>query len=232
MKGFPVSGRAFLTVVVSCAALAFPPAAQASGFDALRDHDAAAETAAPADAAFAEACRKSARERLDPQRIGFDRPAHSARDGRRIVRMDLLVPGQRRDPERVFRAVCVRESAGQAVDAMIFDAPADGVGPRVVAIPGPTPDMRPRPPAPADPQPLLPYAVYGPGYAVYGLPGLAVPDDRIRHRRHGDFGKRSRSSITGSGGSTFRFAAPKPKSGSTRFGSRATTRMGTGAFIR
>jgi hypothetical protein len=231
MKEFPVSGRALLVAAASAAVLAFPAAAQASGFDALRDHYPAAETAAPADAAFAEACRKSAVARLDPQRIGFDRPAHSARDGLRIVRIDLFVPGQRRDPDRVFRAVCVRESAGQAVDAMIFDGPADGVGPRVVAIPGPTPDMRPRPPA-ADPVPSQPYAVYGPGYAVYGLPGFFVPDDRIRHRRHGDFGKRSRSTITGSNGSTFRFAAPKPKSGSTRFGSRATTRMGTGAFIR
>ncbi len=247
MQPFPVCHRRILTAAAACAAFAFSSMAQASGLDALRDHDPASETTGPADAGFAASCRASARERLGGERFEFDRPAFAVRDGRQIVRMDLLTPGQRRNPDQILRAVCVREVAGQPVGAMVFDGPADGIGPRVVAIPGPTPEMRPRR---IEPERLPigppPGVVYLPGYGGYGLPGLAIPDTPFWFRRdrafadkrfdsafpNRRFDKRSKPVIDGSRGATLRFAAPKAKSNTTRFGSPATTRMGTGAFIR
>lgn len=231
MHGFPVASRLTLAVATGCSALALSLAVQASGLDTLRDHDPALETVGPADAGFATSCRASARERLGGERLEFDRPAFAVRDGRQIVRMDLLGPGQRRDPDRLFRAVCVRE-AGQPVDAMIFDGPTNGIGPRVVAIPGPTPDMRPRQPEPRAAMLQGPDgAIYPQGYGnYYWLPGLAVPGQPFRDRRFHD--RRLKPTIQGSQGQPFSFAAPKPKTQSMRFGSPATTRMGTGAFIR
>jgi hypothetical protein len=46
------------------------------------------------------------------------------------------------------------------------------------------------------------------------------------------FDKRPRAVIETQRGSSARFVAPRAKSSTMRFGSPATTRMGTGAFIR
>ena len=240
MPRLPAAHRPILTLAATCAAATIAFTAQASGLDAFRDPDPATETAGPADAAFAEACRASARARLGGGRIEFDRPGYAARGGRQIVRMDLLGPGQRRNPDQILRAVCVREAAGLPADAMIFDGPADGIGPRVVAIPGPTPEMRPRRPDPSTA--LAAQGPTGPGGPVYfqgygyddtwWLPGIAVPDRSFRDHRGDRRDRRSKSVIDTSRGSVNKFIAPTRKSQSTRFGSKATTRMGTGVFIR
>jgi hypothetical protein len=241
MPRLPAVRRPILTLAATCAAATLAFAAQASGLDAFRDPDPATETAGPADAAFAESCRASARARLGGGQFEFDRPGYAAQGGRQIVRMDLLGPGQRRNPDQILRAVCVREVAGQPVEAMIFDGPADGIGPRVVAIPGPTPEMRPRRPDPAAvaaAAPTAPGAVIFPDYNYSWLPGIAVPPDR--HFRDRDGRDRRLKPALGSPldpplprGQPQFVAPPKAKSQKAmRFGSPAATRMGTGAFIR
>jgi hypothetical protein len=237
MPSLPATKTCLVAIAAGCATLAASLPAQASALDALRDHQPGLETAGPADAGFATACRASARERLGREQLTFDRPTFTVLDGRQIVRMDLSEPGERRDPDRIFRAVCVRDAANQAVDAMVFDAPADGVGPRVVALAGPTPEMRPRKPPP-EVQPSSNVVVIPSQDGGYGYPGLWVPgsswDDRRGwgDRRGDNFDRRSRKVLETSRGNGARFIAPRSKSNSMRFGSRATTRMGTGGFVR
>ena len=74
-------------------------------------------------------------------------------------------------------------------------------------------------------------AIYLQGYGdYYWLPGLAVPASPSG-TTGSTIGAGNRPS-RGRKEQPFSFAAPRPKSQSMRFGSPATTRMGTGAFIR
>lgn len=127
----PLAG--FLGII----AISFPlsPAVAARSLEALQSPDPAREVAARADAGFAASCRVAARELLGQGSFTFGRPAYTSRGGEAIIRMDVGVPGLAQDG--LFRAVCVRNRQGGTVEAAIFDAPADDVGPRVISLAGP-----------------------------------------------------------------------------------------------
>jgi hypothetical protein len=195
MFGLP-SGRRGLAAWTILFAASIPPAAAESRlFGALAVPDPARETAAPADAGLTAACQAGARERLGQERLEFARASHTARDGTRIARMDVTAAGQS------FRAVCTRDGAG-AVETVVFAAPLDEVGPRVVVLGGTGMPARSddgyrfvaRDPARATGDDMV-------GYGGSYLPGLWVPDDergfRSRGFRDGDshvFVKRRSSS--------------------------------------
>jgi hypothetical protein len=164
----------FLGVVTISLLGAAPLAARS--LDALQSPDPARETAAPADAGFAASCRAASRELLGKGSFNFERPAYASRDGQGIVRMDVTVPGLARDGTGLFRAVCVRDPRTGGVEAAIFDAPADDIGPRVIALRGPEGGAAPAPGHVIAFNPSGPAA--DPGYGgFYGgtFPALAVP---------------------------------------------------------
>ena len=256
MQNGSVTKVFFFAVAAGCLTIVGSSAAAARGLDTWRDPDPGIETAGQTDARFAAACRASAQERLGPQKVEFDRPSYAIRDRRQIVRIDLVPSGERRDPDRVFRAVCVRDASNQPVDAMVFDGPADNIGPRVVMLPGPTPEMRPRPAPQGNDPGGSSLFFHTPGYEgddSYWLPGLGFPTASGRLWRHRHFADRTFSDrafvdkifrdrgfvkkqrdgvLEKSRGPIIGFSAPRAKSSGLRLGSPATTRMGTGVFIR
>lgn len=175
--------RGVATLAAGLALAVLSAAAEARVLAELQSHDPATETAAPADPRAAAACRTAAAALLGGGPYGFGTPHYASRDGRAVIRMDVSAAGIPRDPQRVWRAVCVRDPATGEYDAAIFDAPADEIGPRVVILPGPTPEMRPRVAAPEDRFVLrdpagaaLDSEYFGQGYVGgFGFPGLAVP---------------------------------------------------------
>lgn len=167
-----------------------PALAGSRVFDGLATPDPDHEMAAPADSRFAAACQTATRERLGRDRLDFGRASHASRDSARVVRIDLTAGGQ------AFRAVCTRDAAG-SVEAVVFAAPVDTIGPRVIVLGGPTPAMQPRRDDPgyrivardpAQPDGYIPY----PGYYGADLPGLWFDGDRFRRRID-----RDREAVTG-----------------------------------
>ena len=161
----PLAG--FLGIIA--VSLPLSPAVAARSLEALQSPDPARETAARADAGFAASCRAAARELLGKGSFTFGRPAYTSRGGEAIVRMDVGVPGLAQDG--LFRAVCVRGRQGGTVEAAIFDAPANDIGPRVIALAGPTGGGPPAAPDyvigynPSEPSGDVAYGgVYGGGY--------------------------------------------------------------------
>ncbi|HEX2114450.1 MAG TPA: hypothetical protein VHM01_08605 [Alphaproteobacteria bacterium] len=176
MLGLPFGRRGFAVWTVLFA-LAPPAAADPRPFGALAVQDPASEAAAPADATLTAACQAAVRERFGQERLDFGRPGHTARDSTRIVRMDLTAAGQ------PFRAICTRDGTAGAVEAVVFAAPVDEIGPRVVVLGGPTPEMRPRSDDPGhrlvvrDPSAVPGDDILYQGYGGAYLPGLWVPFD-------------------------------------------------------
>jgi hypothetical protein len=183
-----------------------PAAAGSRLFEALATPDPDRETAAPADSRLTAACQTAARERLGRDRLSFSRSSHTSRDGVPVVRIDLTAGGE------AFRAVCTRDAAG-SVAAVVFAGPVNEIGPRVIVLGGPTPEMRPRSSDPGyrivarDPAQPDGYNPYYPGYYGADLPGLWFDGDRFP--RHAD---RGRDAVTG---------GPATRFGEARRGSSA-----------
>lgn len=169
----PPNGRGFAAWIVLLATSIAPAAAASRPSDGFAVQGPS-ETAAPADSTLATACQTGARERFEGERPAFGRASHTVLGDTRIVRMDLSVAGE------PFRAVCTREGAGGAVETVVFAAPADESGPRVIVLGGPPPGTRPRA---ATPAPVSPAAIAQPsgdvvyqGYDSGYLPGLWAPE--------------------------------------------------------
>ena len=223
---------------VASVAFAASSTLAARSLEALQTPDPARETAAQANVGFAASCRAAARELLGQGSFTFERPSYAMRDGEAIVRMDVTVPGLGGDG--MFRAVCVRDARTGAVDAAIFDAPADGIGPRVISL-GPPPQAAAsgEPAASAarkaspdsviaynysGPDPGLAYGGYDPSYWGSFLPfdGRDFRRHRPHHRDALDLRQRSDRLP--------RFVAPRHHG--TGFRSQGGTRLGVGGFIR
>jgi hypothetical protein len=191
------------------------------------------EAAAAADVGFAASCRAAARELLGQGSFNFERPSYASRDGEAIVRMDVSVPGLGRDG--LFRAVCVRDRRTGAVDAAIFDAPAEAVGPRVISLGGDGPPGG----AKSSGDSVISFNYNGGIYddLYYGgfYPGFwgsAFPFDGRGFDRRGfrDHRRHHRDALDLRGRSTAgaRFFPSKPRSS----GFTGSFRLGTGGFIR
>jgi hypothetical protein len=193
----PPGHRVFAALAVLLAAATPAAAAESRVFDTLAIPAPDIETAAPADSRLTTACQTAARSYLGENQLNLGRPSHTRRAGLHIVRIDLTASGAS------FRAVCTRDEGG-AVETVVFAAPLDETGPRVLILGGPTPEMRPRSydPGyrivardPGEPELYQPYASdYG-----WDLPGLWY-DDRHVHRR----AFRHRDAIAGGNPSSIR----------------------------
>ncbi len=217
--------------------------AMARSLEALQSPDPARETAAPADPGFAASCRTAARKLLGEGSFRFGPPAYASRNGESVVRMEISVPGVAR--RGLFRAACVRNRQTRTVEAAVFDAPADDVGPRVIALAGPEGGGAPAP----DYVIGFNYSGLAPGLAYrdpYGYPGLAAPlcpacapfaapDPAAPTplpgavtflRRQSGITLRTQPGVALRGGPT----TPAPAAPSTSFG--GVVRMGMGGFVR
>jgi hypothetical protein len=222
---------AALLGIVALASLA-SSAVAARSLEALQSPDPAHETAAPADVGFAASCRAAARELLGQGSFTFERPSYGIRGGEAVVRMDVGVPGLASDG--IFRAVCVRDRQSGAVEAAIFDAPADGHGPRVISLAAPEGAG----PAGSDSgRSTIVFNYSGPGAgAAYGglyggfWPGFGRFDGPAFHRHR----SRDRAVIDLRANPNLqpRFIAPRHHSKGFKRSFGSGVRLGTGGFIR